>query len=90
MEKIYKKIEIPLVLHGGSGTPDEDLKRAVSLGIAKVNVASELVRAVKDSLSAQWEDCSKPWLPSQMAVAMKDMEKVVEKWIVKLGAAGRM
>jgi tagatose 1,6-diphosphate aldolase GatY/KbaY len=32
----------PLALHGASGLPDADLRRAVSLGIAKVNVNTEL------------------------------------------------
>lgn len=33
--------EIPLVLHGGTGIPAEDVKRAISLGTAKVNVNTE-------------------------------------------------
>lgn len=32
----------PLVLHGGSGTPDEMIRQAIQLGIRKVNVATEL------------------------------------------------
>lgn len=32
----------PLVLHGGSGIPDEMIRRAISLGIRKINVATEL------------------------------------------------
>ena len=32
----------PLALHGASGLPDADVRRAVSLGIAKVNVNTEL------------------------------------------------
>ncbi|MCI0183345.1 MAG: class II fructose-1,6-bisphosphate aldolase [Acidibacillus sp.] len=32
---------IPLVLHGGTGIPDEDVRRAISLGVSKVNVNTE-------------------------------------------------
>ncbi|OLZ08496.1 class II fructose-1,6-bisphosphate aldolase [Sulfobacillus thermosulfidooxidans] len=32
---------IPLVLHGGSGIPDEDVKKAISLGIAKMNINTD-------------------------------------------------
>ena len=31
----------PLVLHGGSGIPDEQIKKAISMGVAKVNVNTE-------------------------------------------------
>ena len=32
---------MPLVLHGGSGIPDEMIKEAISLGVAKINVNTE-------------------------------------------------
>ncbi|HEY4399623.1 MAG TPA: class II fructose-1,6-bisphosphate aldolase [Lactobacillaceae bacterium] len=32
---------VPLVLHGGSGIPDEQIQRAISLGVAKINVNTE-------------------------------------------------
>lgn len=40
LEEIGQKTEIPLVLHGGSGITDEDFRRAISLGIVKVNIAT--------------------------------------------------
>lgn len=40
LEEIDQKTEIPLVLHGGSGITDEDFRRAISLGIVKVNIAT--------------------------------------------------
>ena len=33
--------EMPLVLHGGSGIPDEQIKKAIDLGVSKVNVNTE-------------------------------------------------
>lgn len=39
---IRKKVTIPLVLHGASGLPDETVSHAASLGMAKVNFATEL------------------------------------------------
>lgn len=35
---IDKAVSVPLVIHGGSGTGDENIKKAVSLGIRKINV----------------------------------------------------
>ncbi|MBQ5764654.1 MAG: class II fructose-bisphosphate aldolase [Clostridia bacterium] len=39
---IRDAVSVPLVLHGSSGVPDEDVRRAISLGVCKVNFATEL------------------------------------------------
>jgi fructose-bisphosphate aldolase class II len=42
LAKIHEKTAgMPLVLHGGTGIPDDMVKRAISLGVAKVNVNTE-------------------------------------------------
>ena len=84
---IRRATGVPLVLHGGSGTPEEDLRRAVSLGIAKVNVASELMRAVRDTLRDPAHE--NLWLPKALARCMTAVGKVVERWITVCGAAGK-
>lgn len=40
LEQIHNSVDIPLVLHGGSGITDSDFQRAISLGIRKVNIAT--------------------------------------------------
>lgn len=40
LEKIHEKVDIPLVLHGGSGITDKDFQKVISLGIRKVNIAT--------------------------------------------------
>lgn len=40
LEKIHHTVDIPLVLHGGSGITDADFRKAISLGICKVNIAT--------------------------------------------------
>jgi len=89
LEKIHKIVDVPLVLHGGSGTPNEDLQKAISLGISRVNIGSELVRAVRESLREQWNGDKELWVPAALTEAMKEMAKVVERWIYKTGALGR-
>ncbi len=42
LETIANMTDTPLVLHGGSGIPDEMVKKAIRLGMAKVNFATEL------------------------------------------------
>lgn len=42
LEQIKAAVKIPLVLHGGSANPDAELARAVSLGINKINISSDI------------------------------------------------
>lgn len=50
LEQIAGRVDVPLVLHGGSGIPEEQVKRAVALGMAKMNVATELRIAFSDAI----------------------------------------
>ena len=52
LEKIYNEVEVPLVLHGGSGSGDENLAKATSMGITKVNIGTDLFQAGIDHLLA--------------------------------------
>ncbi len=45
MELIGKTCGVPLVLHGGSGIPEDQIKRSISLGTAKINVNTESQQA---------------------------------------------
>ena len=89
LAKLQAATRIPLVLHGGSGTPQADLRRAISLGIAKVNVATEVISAVRQSLLEQWGTGKNLWTPIAQAAAMQAMAQVVEKWFHLTNAAGR-
>lgn len=42
LEILNKEVDIPLVLHGGSGNPDEEVTASVSLGVSKVNISSDV------------------------------------------------
>jgi fructose-bisphosphate aldolase, class II len=45
LREIAAKIPLPLVLHGGSGVPEEDILQAVRTGIAKINVNTQISAA---------------------------------------------
>ena len=45
LAEIAKRVEIPLVLHGGSGTPADQLHAAIRLGIAKINICTDIHKA---------------------------------------------
>jgi fructose-bisphosphate aldolase class II len=42
LKEIKDKINIPLVLHGGSNNPDDEIAEAVQLGINKINISSDI------------------------------------------------
>ena len=52
LKELAEKVPVPLALHGGSGTGDENISKACRMGISKVNVANELMRACYDALQA--------------------------------------
>lgn len=89
LERIRDLVKVPLVLHGGSGTPENDLKKAIKMGMAKVNIASELVQAVRLSLLEQWNAGRNLYTPIALANAMKELSAVVKKWIKLTGAEGK-
>lgn len=67
LEKVKSLVNIPLVLHGASGIHDEDIVKAISLGIAKINIHTELGQAAMTVL----ED------PALRALSYLDVQKHV-------------
>ncbi len=50
LEKVKAKVgDMPLVLHGGTGIPDDQIKKAISLGVAKINVNTECQLAFQEA-----------------------------------------
>lgn len=91
LEKIRSVVDIPLVLHGASGVPDEMVRRCIDLGVCKVNVATELKiafsNAVKEHFSANpsANDPRKYITPGKAA-----MKKVVLDKILMCGSEGKI
>lgn len=83
-------VRVPLVVHGGTGLPEDYIKRLIEAGGAKFNVSTELKHAMID---AQFEYLSanrQEYDPGKIDVAMRDaVRKVVGRWIQTLGSAGK-
>ena len=56
LDVLRQRIDAPLVLHGGSGIPDEMIRRTIELGINKVNFATELRAAMTVAVRAALAD----------------------------------
>jgi fructose-bisphosphate aldolase, class II len=51
--RLRDRLDVPLVLHGSSGVPDDELRAAVAAGIAKVNVGTALGKAMTATVRAR-------------------------------------
>ncbi|MFT0848651.1 ketose-bisphosphate aldolase [Actinomycetaceae bacterium L2_0104] len=85
LEAVRDAVDVPIVLHGASGIPDEDVKRAVGLGVAKVNIHAELGMAAMDAIR---EDLTTNFVNTQLRVRAALKQRALEK-IELLGATGR-
>ncbi len=85
LEEVAKSVDVPLVLHGASGIGDEDIKKAISLGIAKINIHTELCQAAMEATVAHQNE---PYLAVQREVRKAVKERAMYK-INLFGDAGR-
>ncbi|MFD0681801.1 MULTISPECIES: class II fructose-1,6-bisphosphate aldolase [unclassified Paenibacillus] len=82
IERIATKVEVPLVLHGGSGIPEAQVRQCVSLGMAKMNVATELRIVFSDAIKAVFaanpeeNDPRKYMIPAKKALHAAAIEKM--------------
>jgi fructose-bisphosphate aldolase, class II len=81
---------IPLVLHGGSDTPDEDLRRAIETGIDKINIWTDVripfLQTLKETLEGP---IKKLEVHEAFGAARKAATEVIRKKNQLLGAAGK-
>jgi len=81
---------VPLVLHGGSGTPDEQIREAVAEGICKLNVFSDQREAMFRGLKRSAELDRPDPLPKQIFDPIREeLAALVAEKIELLGSAGR-
>ncbi len=89
--EIRAATDVPLVLHGGSGVPDEDFKKAISLGITKINIGAELkVYGNFDVQKAAFAEADHGDVRKVHALVRAKTQEIVEHKIDVFGSAGKM
>ncbi|CUH96712.1 D-tagatose-1,6-bisphosphate aldolase subunit GatY [Propionispora sp. 2/2-37] len=79
LREIRKKVDIPLVLHGASDVPDELVEKAISLGICKVNIATDLKIPFSNALKNFFAENPLASDPRKyMTPGKKAMQEIVE------------
>ncbi|OIP97111.1 hypothetical protein AUK40_03970 [Candidatus Wirthbacteria bacterium CG2_30_54_11] len=82
LKQINQGVKKPLVLHGGSGIPDDQIRSAVASGIAKINVNSELRLAYSQAVRKVLNEDPDLIVPYQITgPAVKAIQQVVESKI---------
>jgi fructose-bisphosphate aldolase class II len=85
LEKIAHVVEIPLVMHGASGLHEGELREAITMGVAKINIDTNIRKAfagaIESSDAADYRDALKE--------GMEEVEKVVEHYIELFGGKKR-
>lgn len=91
LKEIGKKVKVPLVLHGASGIPEEEIKKAIKLGIRIINIDTEIRLAFTDSLRATLSGDKNIFDPRKVLTpAMEAVKKVVADKMRIFGAASRV
>jgi fructose-bisphosphate aldolase class II len=73
IQEIAEKVSIPLVLHGGSGVPDEDIQKAMRQGVSKINVNTQISSVAVKRLKTL---CAKE-KPGHLSDLMHEAEEVM-------------
>ncbi|NLY09938.1 MAG: class II fructose-1,6-bisphosphate aldolase [Tissierellia bacterium] len=90
IEEIRNTIDVPLVLHGSSGVPYDALRKAVSLGICKINIDTDVrasfAKAVKEHLNLHPEEIDPRKI---LGPARELMKETVKEKIRVFGSDGK-
>lgn len=87
---LREEVGIPMVLHGGSSSGDENLSRAASLGVAKVNIYTDMATAARGRLKAILaEDPRKVHFGRVLVEAKLAFKEVAAHYMDVFGSTGR-
>lgn len=90
IQKVADAIPVPIVLHGGSGVPDEAIRNSIQAGVGKINVNTEnqvaCTKAVREALAAN-ADVIDP--RKYLNPAIKAMQAVVQEKIRLFGSSNQ-
>lgn len=91
LEKIARKVDIPLVLHGASGLTDSDVQKCIDMGICKVNIATDLKIAYASALKNFFLERPESTDPREYNLQAKEaMAQIVRNKISMCRSAGEL
>lgn len=90
LKEIKDLIKIPIVLHGSSGVADEDLKKAISLGVRKINIDTNIRQAFTEAAKEVFVQNPEEIDPRKiLGPAREAMTEIVREKIRVFGSNGK-
>lgn len=92
LREITAVCDCPLVLHGGSGTPEDQLRAAIAGGVTKINIFSDVLIGLNTGLKARLCSMENPatWPAYTFEDARKNMREVVRAKLRAYGCTDRV
>lgn len=89
LRELKTALKMPLVLHGGSGSGEENIRKAVAGGINKINVYTDVSRVAGLAMRDQWEREPGGDLINIMQAAERAIKQYVKQYIRLIGSNDR-
>jgi fructose-bisphosphate aldolase class II len=90
IESVSSKIPVPIVLHGGSGVPDEMIRKSIDVGVGKINVNTENQVACTETIRQVLGKDAKVYDPRKyLTPARNAMVEVVQSKIKLFGSSNQ-
>ncbi|MDL2252450.1 class II fructose-bisphosphate aldolase [Ruminococcaceae bacterium OttesenSCG-928-I18] len=90
LSEVNEAVDIPLVLHGGTGIPKEDIQKAISRGINKVNVGTIVHVTYMQNLRKSLDGAGEaPYTLDVVKPVREQIKQVVKGWIEVCMSAGK-
>lgn len=91
IQNIADRVDVPLVLHGGSGIPERQLKNCVGLGMTKINFATELKHVFTQAIQQFFRENPAEKDPRHyMAFAQEAVQRLVKEKIALCTTPGEL
>lgn len=91
LSQIKAKVDVPLVLHGGSSNPDEEITESVRRGISKINISSDVKSALYTAVRRTLNENSELREPFEVYEdGIKSMKSVIKQKIELLNDNNKM
>lgn len=90
LETIRKTIDTCIVLHGSSGVPEEALRKAISMGVSKINIDTDVRMAFAKGVKALLDEKPSEYDPRKiLGPAKEEMKRAIKEKMEIFGSVGQ-
>lgn len=89
LTELKERLDMPLVLHGGSGAGEANIRRAVACGINKINVCTDLMNYAKDSMIKTLQEQPDIQYMEWHEAAEEAMKDFIKSYMRMIGSSNR-